>query len=632
MDQILRTPDFERTLAAIAQDSGTPVKQLQSEAQADLEEMAVRPGKYTVAVWDRFCRWLSRAYQVDYNPEDVEGLKRLNQSSALVFLPNHRSYLDPLVLRAALESFGFPPNNVLGGANLKVWPMSELGKRNGIVFIRREFRDDKVYRAVLKAYLAYLIAKRENLEWYIEGGRTRTGKLRQPRYGVLSYVIDAYAAHPENDVTIIPTSIIYDQQHEVEAISAEEMGGTKAPESLSWLYRFAMSQSRRLGQAHIRFGEPLTLSDAVSLTVDEEGNPRPRLAVPKVAFEVCNRINAATPVTAASLVTYALLDNGDRAVTGPEGLTVLEPLYDYIRQRGLPTTGELTVGQGGLRATLEQLVAENVVTRYDGGTETVYYVELAHQHEAAFYRNTIIHFFVARAITELALLQAAEDGAADIPAATWKNARRLKDILKNEFSFPTTRKFAEDVAAESTMVHPGWEEGSYTPESVLGVLATLPLLLAHRVIGPFLEAYSILAEELASLDPAEPVDEDALVARCLGIAQQRWLQKQLRTAESISRDYFRNALELARSEGLLEPDSPDAADSAEAVDAAETAPTAPLAARRQAFATELREDVRRVDNLRRIAQSAGQPGLAERAPASSPFTAAPTGGEAATHG
>jgi glycerol-3-phosphate O-acyltransferase len=507
--------------------------------------------------------------------------------------------------------------------------MSELGKRNGIVFIRREFRDDKVYRAVLKTYLAHLIAKRENLEWYIEGGRTRTGKLRQPRYGVLSYVIDAYAAHPENDVTIIPTSIIYDQQHEVEAISAEEMGGTKAPESLSWLYRFAMSQSRRLGQAHIRFGEPLTLSDAVSLTVDEEGNPRPRLAVPKVAFEVCNRINEATPVTAASLVTYALLDNGDRAVTGPEGLTVLEPLYGYIRQRGLPTTGELTVEQGGLRDTLEQLVAENVVTRYDGGTETVYYVELAHQHEAAFYRNTIIHFFVARAITELALLQAAEDGAADIPGATWKNARRLKDILKNEFSFPTTRTFAADVAAESTMVHPGWEEGSFTPESVLGVLANLPLLLAHRVIGPFLEAYSILAEELASLDPAEPVDEDALVARCLGIAQQRWLQKQLHTAESISRDYFRNALELARSEGLLEPDSTDAADTAHA---AVTAPTAPLAARRQAFATELHEDVRRVDNLRRIAQSAGQPVLTERAPASFPFTAAPTGGEAATHG
>ncbi len=97
--------------------------------------------------------------------------------------------------------------------------------------------------------------------------------------------MDAFEQYPENDVHVVPTSIVYDQQHEVSAISAEEMGGTKKAESLSWLYNFARSQSRRLGRAHIRFGEPLSLRDAVSLTADEEGTTRPRLAVPKVAFE-----------------------------------------------------------------------------------------------------------------------------------------------------------------------------------------------------------------------------------------------------------------------------------------------------------------------------------------------------------
>ena len=150
--------------------------------------------------------------------------------------------------------------------------------------------------------------------------------------------MDAYGEHPERDVLVIPTSIIYDQQHEVGAISAEEMGGAKKPESLKWMYQFASSQSRRLGRAYLRFGEPLSLADAVALTADEEGNLRPRLAVPKVAIENANRINTATPITPGALITFALLDNGDRSITVDEGRRILLPLIDYIQRRGLPMT------------------------------------------------------------------------------------------------------------------------------------------------------------------------------------------------------------------------------------------------------------------------------------------------------
>ena len=595
-DEALDTPQFHEALLKISAETGRSMADLEREAEGDLSEMATRPGKYTVAGWDRFCHWLARAYKLDYLPQEVEELKRLNRDSALVFLPNHRSYLDPLVLRSALEKHGFPPNNVLGGANLALWPLSMVGQRNGIVFIRREFRDDPVYRAVLKRYLAYLIENRRNLEWYIEGGRTRTGKLRPPRYGILSYVIDAYAEYPQHDVRIVPTSIIYDQQHEVGAISAEEMGGSKTPESIGWLFDFAKSQSRRLGRAHLRFGVPLSLRDALLLTEDDEGKPRPRLAVPKVAFEVSARINEVTPVTPSALVTFAVLDNGDRAITVPEGRQILEPLLEYIRQRDLPVTANFELDDHGpLRDALDTLVRENVVTKYSGGNESVYEVELQHQHEAAFYRNTIIHHFINRAITELAMMQAAEDDATDIPRATWESARRLKEILKFEFFFPTTKKFAQQVAEETSIVYPGWEQDTWTAAGVLAQLKALRLYLAHRVVGPFLEAYSVLADELAAIAPETPVDEDDLVNRCLGLARQRWLQKTLHTPESISRDYFRNAFKLAENQHLIKTDESD------------------LAVRRQAFADELRTAVRRIDDIRRLALRSGEPVMTERA-------------------
>jgi glycerol-3-phosphate O-acyltransferase len=590
VEHILDTPDFHRTLAQLAEETGRPVSKLADEAHGCLKEMAVKPGGMTVDMWDKFSRWLSRAYKVDYLPSEVTALRDLNTTSGLIFLPNHRSYLDPLVLRWVLEQYGFPPNNTLGGANLALWPFSEIGRRNGIVFIRREFRDDHVYRAVLKTYLSYLMEQRHNLEWYIEGGRTRTGKLRPPRYGILSYVIDAFAEHPDSEVHIIPTSVIYDQQHEVSAISAEEAGGTKKAESLSWLYNFARSQSRRLGRAYLRFGEPLSLGDALKLTEDAEGNLRPRLAVPKVAFETANRINAVTPVTPSAMLTFAVLDNGDRAITVDEGRAVLQPLLEYIRARNLPMTQNVSLDDyGPLRDTLRNLVQEGVVTQYDGPTERVFYVSLDHQHEAAFYRNTVIHFFLNRAIAELAIVQAAEDGAEDLKAAAWQKAVRLKDLLKFEFFFAATRDFAGELAEEYDLMYPGWQDDRFTPEQVLAEARQMKLVLAHRVIGPFLEAYSVLADELAIAGDA-PVEQKTLVATCLSLAKQRWLQKTLHSPESISKDYFVNAFNLAKNYKLVEA-GPD------------------LAARRQAFAEELRTMVRRVDDLRRIAQETGQPVL-----------------------
>ena len=594
VERILDTPDFHRTLAQLSEETGRPVSKLSEQAYECLKEMAVKPGGMTVDAWDKFSRWMARAYKVDYVPSEVAALRDLNATSGLIFLPNHRSYLDPLVLRYTLDQYGFPPNNTLGGSNLALWPMSEIGRRNGIVFIRREFRDDHVYRAVLKTYLSYLMQKKHNLEWYIEGGRTRTGKLRPPRYGILSYVIDAFAEHPENDVHIIPTSVIYDQQHEVSAISAEESGGTKKAESLSWLYNFARSQSRRLGQAYLRFGEPLSLADAVRLTEDSEGNLRPRLAVPKVAFETANRINAVTPVTPSSMLTFAVLDNGDRAITVDEGRAVLQPLLDYIRARKLPMTQNVNLDEHGpLRDTLRNLVQEGVVTQYEGPTERVFYVSLDHQHEAAFYRNTVIHFFINRAIAELAIIQAAEEKAEDVKTAAWENARRLKDILKFDFFFPSTKEFAGQLAMEYSLMWPGWEGDTFTAEQVLADAHQLKLVLAHRVIGPFLEAYSVLADELELAGDA-PVEQNTLVATSLSLARQRWLQRTLHTPESISKDYFVNAFQLAKNYKLVEA-GPD------------------LAARRQAFAEELRNAVRRVDDLREIAAEMGQPVLTERA-------------------
>lgn len=589
MSSIFDDPEFQQRLRELSIETGKPLSQVKAEAHSCLAEMKVPDGDPNLIGWDLFCRWLARAYKLDADAAAMERIKQLGEDHPLVFLPNHRSYLDPLILRSALAPHSFPPNHVLGGANLAMWPLASIAQRGGIVFIRRDTRDAPVYRAVLREYMSHLLNERANLEWYIEGGRTRTGKLRPPRYGILNYVIEGYARRPERDVFLIPTSIIYDQQHEVGAISAEDLGGTKEAESIAWLYRFARSQSRRLGRAHVRFGEPLSLREALAAT--ESGSPdNPRLAVSKVAFEVCNRINAATPITPTALVTFALLDNDGRAITIDEGRSILQPLLSYMHTRGLPTTSDLDLTTtGGLAHALAALVREGVVQIFDRGTEPVFVIPIEEQHESAFYRNTIIHFFVNRAIGEIALAQACMADSADLPADTWANAKRLRDLMKFEFFFPRTVDFAADIDAEVRLIDPNWEQETYTVESALALLQGLDLFLAPRVLAAFFEAYAVVADQLSRAHGDEPIDQNALVDRCLGVAKQMWLQRELHSPESISRDLFRNALKLADNHGLLEPGGD-------------------VSERRLAFAERFNSVNRAIAWIRKLASDALRPG------------------------
>ncbi|MCU0265494.1 MAG: 1-acyl-sn-glycerol-3-phosphate acyltransferase [Actinomycetia bacterium] len=581
---IMASAEFERVVADLAARTGRSGTDVRSDAQTCLEEMAAQVGTQATQVWDRFGRWLTRSYTIDADASGLPALRDLGRRHSLVFLPNHRSYLDPLVLRSALAQHGFPPNHILGGINLALWPMSEIAKRSGLVFIRRQSRDDPVYPAMMRMYLGYLLRIHGNLEWYFEGGRTRTGKLRPPRMGVLRYLVDAFLANGSDadDVLLVPVAIVYDQQHEVEAISFEESGGTKTPESIGWLVGFARAQSRRRGRAHIRFGPPVSLREALGEAASRAGSADPTEVVPRVAFEVAHRINAATPITPAALVTFALLDNDDRAMTLAETLDVLEPLLDYVRRRRLPLTSDVDLGRPeGLRRALRTLVTEGVVDEFDGGLEPVYSIARTRQHEAAFYRNTVTHYFINRAITEVAAVQAARDPDADVTSATWTHALALRDLLKYEFFFPTKREFDAQVRAEAALA--GWEDGAFTATELSKAIAASHLLLAHRVVGPFLESYQVVADRLATREPAAPVDQAALVSESLGVARQRWLQQELHSPESISKDLMTGAVKLAGNRGLLGPGGDD------------------LRAARLAFAAELAEAVRAVGTIRDIA-------------------------------
>jgi glycerol-3-phosphate O-acyltransferase len=586
-------------VARLAQELRRPEIEVSREASRYIEEMVASHSRVAIDLWAQFGRFLSRAYTFSVDRGRLRELKKLNRRHALVFLPSHRSYLDPLVLRPALIQQGFPPNHIMGGINVAFWPIGPWAKRSGIVFIRRSIRENPVYKFALREYMGYLVRKRFNLEWYIEGGRTRTGKLRPPRYGLLAYLVEAFEDCGVEDVYLVPVSIVYDQLYEVGVMAKEEHGAGKRRESFTWLVEYARAQGRGFGKVNVRFGDPLSLREALSAArppAQDDGGGGDH-AVERIAFEVSHRINRATPVTPISLLTLALLGGEDRALTLGEIRAVLNPLLDYVKRRDLPAMGELLLDEPeGVKRTLDALVRSGVATCFADGLEPVWAISPDRHLEAAFYRNGAAHFFVNRAIAELVVARAAECTGPDVRMDAWREARRLRDLLKFEFFFPAKKEFGQELAAELALVDPDWERSSLSPDDVWAGLAEARPHLAHRVLQSFLEAYAVVAERLAARDPSAPVDEKEFLRECLGVGRQWRMQGRLHSAESISKELFSNGWRLAANRGLLEPDGKD------------------LAERRRAFAREIADVVARLERIRELAiaelsQDGGPPAL-----------------------
>src|SRR5262245_1781352 len=557
------SPEYRADVAALAARLGLTEAETAQRTGAALDGLVASMSPVAVDLLYGALRPL-HAYAWDVQADDagLGRLRELNRRHALVFLPSHRSYADPLLLADVLAEHDFPRNHVVGGDNLRIWPISLLARRAGFVFIRRSSGDDEIYKLALREYLGYLLAKRFNLEWYMEGGRSRTGKLRPPRYGLLAYVADAVARGRADDACLVPVAITYDQLREVSAMAAEQGGAAKKSEGLSWLASYARGQLTRVGTVHVCFAEPLSVRDSLA---GQDGDPdAQRLVVQKMAFEVAVRINRVTPVTATALVTLALLGVRDRALTLAQVRGVLEPLRSFLAQRRLPHSDDALRSDAGVRRVLDALAQQAVITVYSGGEEPVYAIERGQHLVAAFYRNSAIHHFVLRAVAELVLLSK--------PGDRWDEAMRLRDQLKFEFFFPDKASYREELGAELRRLHPRWE----TVADGRAVLERAPVLVADRVLRSFLDAQLVVAERLAAHPPGQPVTEPEFLDECGGVGRQMLLQGRLHGPESLSRELFSSALKLAANQDLIGPGGEE------------------LARARQAFAARLRDLVARL--------------------------------------
>ena len=604
--ELLHDKRFQKSVAEAATEQGRPEDEVWSEVKGYLHEMSAAHDDRASQGWARMGDWFLRAYDVLVDEEQMHQLRKVDRTHSLALAFSHRSYLDGMVIPNALSSRRFSPTYTFGGANLNLPIIGSVASRTGLIFIRRSTQEIPVYRLALRSYIRQMVSNKRNMAWSIEGGRTRTGKLRPPVHGILKYLTDTVQdqgdGHDAPDVQVVPVSVVYDQLHEVSLMTEESRGASKTPEDWRWLVRFARLQRQRMGRAYLTVGEPFSLRERMDELAAE--GVTGHQAVERVALDISHRLNRATPVTVTAIVSLALL-GADRALTVDEVLETVEPLAAYIDARHWPVAGAADLrDRSTIRRALAELAQSGVLTAYDGGTEPVWKIGDDQHLVAAFYRNTVIHILVERAIGELALLTVSElEPDAELPAGGalqvgWEEAKRMRDLLKFEFFFPSRAGFEDDLRTELRLLvgeDAQQEGGDMTPGRARELLVSARPHLAHLVLRPFLDAYLVLADRLADHGDG-PVADDDLLADALAVGQQWALQRRVASAESISLELFKTALALARHKGLLE--GGDGIGSA-----------------REAFAAELREAVRRVNVIGEIAGEPVQVVVPEARPA-----------------
>ncbi|BBZ29509.1 glycerol-3-phosphate acyltransferase [Mycolicibacterium madagascariense] len=552
-----------------------------------LDELATGWSRFSVDLIPTLGRAIfSRGFDpnIDYDRAEIEAMRVALETHPAVLLFSHRSYLDGAIVPVAMQENRLPPVFTFAGINLSFGGLGPLMRRSGVIFIRRKL-DDPTYKYVLKEFVGYIVEKRFNLNWSIEGTRSRTGKMLPPKLGLLAYVADAYLAGRSEDILLQPVSISFDQLHETAEYAAYARGGEKTPESLSWLYNFIKAQGERnYGKIYVRFPEAVSMREYLGepngpMTQDEAAK---RLAMQKMAFEVAWRILRVTPINATGLVSALLLTTNGVALTLRQLHHTLQDSLDYLQRTKTPMTNSalrLRTTEG-VRSAVDALSGGHPVTRVDGGREPVWRIAPENEHQAAFYRNTLIHAFLETSIVELALAYAGR-AKGDRLQAFWAQAMRLRDLLKFEFYFADSAAFRSHVAEEMSW-HDDWERHvADGGDAVDALLRAKRPLIAGAMLRPFFEAYEIVADVLRGAPPE--IGEKDLTQLALGVGRQYVAQERVRSNESVSALLFATARQVVADQNLL-------------------APAADLEERRSAFLGELRgilDDMSKIEEFSR---------------------------------
>ncbi|MEO1434688.1 MAG: HAD-IB family hydrolase, partial [Bacteroidota bacterium] len=495
---------------------------------------------------------------IDVNPDEIKELAKLMRRYPVAYVMTHKTYIDMMVLQIVLNQHGMPTPHIFAGINMSFMGLGELGRNTGLIFIRRSFKDNQVYKMTLRHFIATLVNEQQHFMWAIEGTRSRTGKLVWPKMGILKYIMDA-EQDSTRDVKYVPVSIVYDLIPDVKDMTREGRGKDKKPETLLWFVNYLRKMGDKLGKISIRFGAPVEIDakKIAAIPISQKNVPEGVSKISRQAFELVHRINQITPVTTASLICttllskYALSKRSIEVNISDLMLLIESHKPDALVDRGKPIGESVQVGLNLLqKAGLVKQVGEGLNAKYAIVTENYL--------EANYYANMASHHLYRRAFIELALLHLMESKPENRIVDFWTEVMDLRNLFKFEFFYPERSKFSDEVEKDMNILLEGLQDQLRDEKfDIDELLHEQELLVAPAILFTYIEAYRIVAQALQAYSPETKFDEHNFLEMCIALGEEMQWQGQIHRVESVSKPFLLNGIRLVVNSDLI-PNKKDA--------------------------------------------------------------------------
>ncbi len=560
--EIVRSPRMREVIDDLSGNDPEAKKANVGKALSMLKELQALPNLNVIKGLEFALNWgFNKIYRgIEFSPKDIDVIRRVSKEGTMILLPSHKSHIDYLVLSYFFYVRNLPIPCIAAGDNLNFMPVGPVFRRGGAFFIRRSFKGDRLYAAVVDAYVRRLIRDGFPIELFLEGGRSRTGKLLAPKYGLLNMIVDAALAVPQQKVFFVPVSIGYERVIEADSYQREVSGGEKKKEDAADLLSAREVLRHRYGRINLQFGQPMTIDDiAGDLGIARDAVLRPakrRAVVTRLGNRVMDEINRVTAVTPGSLVAMALLSHSRRGISEEEIIARAERLLGVLRRLGARVSNATVLPSGELRHTAvrealqmfvdaELLDVSHSAAAREGaveGARSIYAVVESRRLQLDTSKNIIVHFFVERGLVAKSLNAGGEPTDISVVRERVHWASRL---FKHEFRFRADAPFEEifdatvaamvadgHFARSGDLLSPGPGEAGWDGRAWLATYVS--------ILQNFVEGYAVGARSLEAL-LGEELSEKDLVKEALSVGHRMYLDGVIERRESISKPLLSNA-------------------------------------------------------------------------------------------
>ena len=616
-DRILTEPKVRLAIELEAQRDGKSPAAVEKRARKILDRTGAdfRMG-VVMAMKSLMDVIVKRIYSgVEFGAEDAERIRQASRSGTVLLLPSHRSHFDYLLLSWLFFCSGMMPPHIAAGINLSFFPMGPIFRRSGAFFIRRSFADDALYKTLLDHYIRAMTAEGYTQEFFIEGTRSRTGKMLPAKIGLLSTYVEAMADRVAPDIQIVPISIAYEKVVEEGSYRRELTGGEKKAESAGELVKGAQVLRHRFGRVYVRANHPISLKEALGVLrtpykdLDNDGR---KAFLKRLGSHLVAEIQDVTVVTPSTVAATILLTHDKLGITRDSFDRRARFLRRILDARGALFSDAWHFPDDALAEAVSMFEEAKLVETVEAESEgdAIYSItqDPAARMTLDYYKNSILFHFVPAAFVCTALALAADVDAPETLAAVKRRFDFLLRLFDQEFFFhpdlPHEHLVAEagrllqgegivEISLAGGVTSPGGlapvdPDGSARrprppAQDELWDLAADPMAdsihitVAHRpkarlliaTLRNFFEAYHVVLEGAQVLRSKGPMPERALVDELLRAGQRLFLTADVTRAEAASKQNVTNAVRHFRQRGVLVPvDGKDGRDAPLALDEA----------------------------------------------------------------